>query len=103
MIMKLWLSVALLSLTVAVMGNSDDQHVLQESPQTYPGFDLDLNALRWVQLEGQDPVRMTELEKVGSLLPLFVVHYTRVARRRSTSRLQESSSSICKSAARGAM
>lgn len=32
----------------------------------YPGFDLDLNALRLVQLEGQDPVWMTELEKVGT-------------------------------------
>ena len=74
--MKLWLSAALLSLTVAVAANSDDQHVLQESLQTYPGFDLDLNALRWVQLEGQDPMLMTELEKVGSPLPLFVAHYT---------------------------
>lgn len=29
----------------------------------YPGFDLDLDALRLVQLEGQSPVWMTELEK----------------------------------------
>ena len=74
--MKLWLSAALLSLTVAVTANSDDQHVLQESLQTYPGFDLDLNALRWVQLEGQDLMLRTELEKVGSPLLLFVAHYT---------------------------
>lgn len=31
---------------------------------SYPGFDLDLNQLRLVQLEGQDPVWMTELQKV---------------------------------------
>lgn len=47
--------------------HSDDQSILyHKSLQTYPGFDLDLNALRWVQLEGQDPVLMTELEKVSS-------------------------------------
>ena len=57
--------VALLSLTaVAVTAYSDDQSILQESLQTYPGFALDLSALRWVQLEGQEPVLMTELEKV---------------------------------------
>ncbi len=34
-------------------------------PTQYPGFDLDLNELRLVQLEGhEDPVVMTELEKV---------------------------------------
>ena len=33
-------------------------------PTSYPGFDLDLNAPRLVQLEGEEePVRMTELEK----------------------------------------
>jgi len=31
---------------------------------TYPGFDLDLNALRFVQLESGDAVWMTELEKI---------------------------------------
>ncbi|EPT01217.1 hypothetical protein FOMPIDRAFT_1120705 [Fomitopsis schrenkii] len=46
--------------------HSDDQSILyHKSLQTYPGFDLDLNALRWVQLEGQDPVLMTELEKIN--------------------------------------
>jgi leucyl aminopeptidase len=30
----------------------------------YPGFDLDLNAPRLVQMEGQAPTWMTELEKV---------------------------------------
>jgi hypothetical protein len=31
---------------------------------TFPGFDLDLSARRLVQFEGQEPVWMTELEKV---------------------------------------
>ena len=34
-------------------------------PSTWPGFDLDLNARRLVQMEGaESPVWMTELEKV---------------------------------------
>ena len=34
-------------------------------PMEYPGFDLDLNAVRLVQFEEHDePVRMTELQKV---------------------------------------
>ncbi|TBU32124.1 peptidase [Dichomitus squalens] len=34
-------------------------------PTSYPGFDLDLNAPRLVQLEGQEePITMTELEKI---------------------------------------
>ncbi|KAI0921575.1 hypothetical protein AcV7_008208 [Taiwanofungus camphoratus] len=32
--------------------------------ETYPGFDLDLSELRWVELEGQAPVLMSELEKI---------------------------------------
>jgi leucyl aminopeptidase len=48
---------------------SDGNQVqLQLSPEDfadYPGFDLDLNELRLVQLEGRDPVWMTEYEKVG--------------------------------------
>lgn len=31
----------------------------------YPGFDLDLNARRLVQMEGQDPVWVTELDKIN--------------------------------------
>lgn len=38
---------------------------LEEHITSYPGFDLDLNAKRLVQLEGQEPVWMTELEKVS--------------------------------------
>jgi len=36
----------------------------QEDFANYPGFDLDLNELRLVQLEGRDPVWMTEYEKI---------------------------------------
>jgi len=36
----------------------------------YPGFDLDLNELRLVQLEGRAPMWMTEYEKVGPRGPL---------------------------------
>lgn len=38
---------------------------------SYPGFDLDLTARRLVQLEGQPPVWMTELEKVLSIIHLI--------------------------------
>ena len=52
---------------------SDGSQVqLQFSPEdfaNYPGFDLDLNELRLVQLEGRDPVWMTEYEKVGFCCP----------------------------------
>lgn len=35
-----------------------------EDYANYPGYDLDLNALRLIQLEGREPVWMTEYEKV---------------------------------------
>lgn len=34
------------------------------SPSVMKGFSLDLNEERLVQMEGRDPVRMTELDKV---------------------------------------
>ena len=34
------------------------------SPSSTEGFSLDLNEVRLVQMQGKDPVRMTELEKV---------------------------------------
>lgn len=37
---------------------------LEEHVTSYPGFDLDLDDRRLVQMEGQEPVWMTELEKV---------------------------------------
>jgi len=33
---------------------------------SYPGFHLDLNALRLVQIEDSPPIWMTELDKVSS-------------------------------------
>ena len=38
---------------------------IAQDDQTPLGYDLDLNSLRLVQLEGKDPVWMTEIEKVG--------------------------------------
>ena len=38
---------------------------------SYPGFHLDLNALRLVQIEDKPPVWMTELEKVSSCCLAF--------------------------------
>ena len=40
------------------------------SPSAMEGFSLDLNEERLVQMEGKDPVRMTELEKVGPRPPV---------------------------------
>ncbi|KZT72590.1 peptidase [Daedalea quercina L-15889] len=56
---------AIISLVVAAAAHKNDQITFQNPLQSYPGFDLDLGALRWVQLEGQDPVTMTELEKIN--------------------------------------
>jgi leucyl aminopeptidase len=42
----------------------NEQLPLGVQQTSYPGFDLDLNALRLVQMEGESPVWMTELEKV---------------------------------------
>lgn len=95
--MKFQSLLPIISLVVAAAAHNDEQITLQNSLQTYPGFDLDLDALRLVQLEGQDPVLMTELEKVSSLSPfrLFLSfpesHYSP----RSISRQQVSSSLIC--------
>lgn len=41
-------------------------HTFDASPSTMKGFSLDLNDVRLVQMEGKEPVYMTELEKVGS-------------------------------------
>ncbi len=43
--------------------------------RTYPGFDLDLNALRLVEMDGRAPVWMTELEKVRIYKMYFVLRY----------------------------
>ena len=66
------LSLAYLALAIPFYSsegaNGGGQVQLQFSAEdfaNYPGFDLDLNELRLVQLEGRDPVWMTEYEKVG--------------------------------------
>lgn len=41
-----------------VLGGLEDHDV------NYPGFDLDLTSRRLVQMDGQAPIWMTELEKV---------------------------------------
>ncbi|KAF8205140.1 peptidase [Pholiota molesta] len=58
------LLIALVSLVSATPLLYDDQIPLNAEATTYPGFDLDLNALRLVQMDGQAPVWMTELEKI---------------------------------------
>jgi len=55
---------SLVSLITATPLAYDYQSPLTAQITSYPGFDYDLNALRLVQLEGHDPVWMTELEKV---------------------------------------
>jgi len=62
----LTLSIAFITLVVAsppfTDGNS--QMPLSGEDSHYPGFNLDLNARRLVEMEGQAPVWMTELEKI---------------------------------------
>lgn len=41
-----------------------DGQTFDASPTVMEGFSLDLNEERLVQMEGKDPIRMTELEKV---------------------------------------
>jgi hypothetical protein len=56
------LSLASLAAASPLFGGSDGGQV---PLATYPGFSLDLGAMRLVELEGQPPVWMSELEKVG--------------------------------------
>lgn len=57
---------SLLSLVVATPLSYSNQEQLSFNADgaTYPGFNLDLTALRLVEMEGQAPVWVTELEKV---------------------------------------
>ena len=70
-VMKFLALLALVSAAVATPahsiydGNAQELMMGDALPTSYPGFDLDLNAPRLVQLEGQEePITMTELEKV---------------------------------------
>ena len=51
-------------LSIGSLGRANPIGFAQDD-QTLLRYDLDLNSLRLVQLEGKDPVWMTELEKVG--------------------------------------
>ena len=70
------LSLACLALAIPFYSSesaNDGQARLQFSAEdyaNYPGYDLDLSELRLVQLEGRDPVWMTEYEKVGIRRPV---------------------------------
>ena len=107
--MKFLPLLALVSATVAtpalsLYDNSAQEPLLGDVlPTSYPGFDLDLDAQRLVQLEGQEePIVMTELEKVctrplfspgeASFMPVTFRHSSR-----SEPRLKALGSSTCKS------
>ncbi len=42
--------------------------VLMTEQSTFPGFNLDLSARRLVEFEGQEPIWMTELQKVAQII-----------------------------------
>ena len=71
------LSLACLALAIPLYSseNADDgQARLQFSAEDYAnylGYGLDLKELRLVQLEGREPVWMTQYEKVGSRCPVL--------------------------------
>jgi leucyl aminopeptidase len=67
--------VSCIALAVAsTLPSVPEQLPLSAYQHAYPGFDLDLNARRLVQMEGKAPVWMTELEKVdrNALGSLFI-------------------------------
>ena len=60
---------ALASLVVAAPSLADNaQTPLGNVGQQFPGFSLDLSEMRLVQVEGQEPPWVFELEKVHTLL-----------------------------------
>lgn len=77
---KIFTGLSLASLALAVpfysFENSNGGSQIQlgeftpEDFANYPGYDLNLNELRLVQLEGREPVWMTEYEKVCTLCQL---------------------------------
>jgi hypothetical protein len=70
----------LLSLLTLAIANpiglygQEQEQLLMELPTRYPGYSLDLSAMRLVELEGQSPVWMSELEKVRTV---FLTHLSR--------------------------
>jgi len=61
-----------------------------------PGFSLDLNARRLVQFEGQEPLWMTELEKVTAVKCVLFDRFLNCHFVRSKPRLKDGSSLTCK-------
>lgn len=68
---------SLLTLAIASplgqFGQEQEQFAM-ELPTHYPGYSLDLDAMRLVELEGQSPVWLSELEKVRMS---FLIHPSR--------------------------
>ncbi|THH33775.1 hypothetical protein EUX98_g418 [Antrodiella citrinella] len=62
--MKLSVLLAFVGYAVSFAAAEGGQKPFGIQEQQYPGFDLNLDELRLVQLEGQEPVWMSELEKV---------------------------------------
>lgn len=60
----MYLKLFVFLLSISSLGIANPIEFAQDD-QAPLGYDLDLNALRLVQLEGKDPVWMTEIEKVG--------------------------------------
>lgn len=63
---------SLVLLTVATPLSYDNAQVhLSADEPTYPGYSLDLTAKRLVQFDGEEPVWMTEYDKVGGNLDIL--------------------------------
>ena len=67
-----------LLLSISSLGKANPIGFAQDD-QAPLGYDLDLNSLRLIQLEGKDPVWMTEIEKV-----CFSIHSSSVTDHRSS-------------------
>ncbi|KAI0079660.1 peptidase [Panus rudis PR-1116 ss-1] len=64
--MRAFLAILALATVASALLDTADQVPLDvQRPLTYPGFSLDLSERRLVQLEGQEPVWMTELDKIN--------------------------------------
>jgi len=63
--MKFSLLLAFVGYAVSFAAAEVGQKPFEIQEQQYPGFDLNLNELRLVQLEGQEPVWISELEKIN--------------------------------------
>jgi len=62
---SLLLAFASVVFTTPLSFGENQQLVLDNVPTSYPGFSLDLNELRLIQLEGSSPEWVTELDKIN--------------------------------------